>query len=102
MSNEIHQDESRESGAVTLPRWFLYVTGAASTVFVALFMPWAIWVTVTLMSINFSLPPGIEAAKTVNSLTGRVDRLDDRETAFRKEVDERFNRAESRISKIEK
>lgn len=37
---------------ITLPKWFLWVLSGTSALFVALFVPWGIWVSVTLMTIS--------------------------------------------------
>ncbi len=48
---------------LTIPRWFLWIMSACTTIFLATFVPWASWVTVTLVAISVRMEamPRLEA-----------------------------------------
>ena len=84
-----------EEGAMTIPKWFLWVASGVGGIFVAAFIPWAAWVSMTLATLSVKLEATHElrarlnkAETTINEhladphvhqpLKNRVDRLEDR------------------------
>lgn len=49
------EDNLPDAGNVQLPRWFLWVVSSCSGFLILLFVPWASWVTTTLITINVKL-----------------------------------------------
>lgn len=63
-------DEELE-GNLVIPKWFLYVCSFFLAVFNLMFLPWAIWVTVLLFTIDARIEP-------LNSVLGKLESLNER------------------------
>ena len=68
--DEMDYEEDHESNLV-IPKWFLYVCSFFLAVFNLMFLPWAIWVTVLLFTIDARIEP-------LNSVSSKIDSLNER------------------------
>lgn len=66
-------EKPADGHSITLPGWFIKVMAIAATIFTALFIPWASWLTATLMQVSFKVDQ-------TQAISGRQDKFDERLT----------------------
>jgi hypothetical protein len=77
MDSSIHSDDqSVESRGLTIPPWALWLLCAQGTAFVLFGIPWSVWVTYTLLSIQFTSLSGADGQNIVSKMEARFDKLD--------------------------
>lgn len=59
------------SGSLVVPKWFLYIASAIGVFFNIIFIPWAVWVTALLFSID-SRTGGL------GTLTAKIETISER------------------------
>lgn len=89
-------EENGKSG-LFLPRWFLTVVGTAATIFTSMVVPWAVWVSVALLQVKFTIDSSVIIAIKVEDLHKQVNELD------RKIIKNAYDilRSERRLDSIE-
>ena len=97
-----------EPASVTLPKWFLWVVSAVSTVFLVLFIPWGAWLTSSVMVILVRIDQtSINSAEIRrledhdNQLDLRVERIDARLKAAESDLASRNNLRWNKPDQIE-
>lgn len=86
-SSGIHDDETVEARGLTIPPWALYLLSAQGAVFVIIGLPWSMWVTYTLMTVQFTALSGADGQAIVNRMEARFDRLDVKVESLQRELD---------------
>lgn len=65
---------SSSDESVMLPKWFLYVASGCMSVFLALFVPWASWMSVTVLTLSVKIEEWQKVPPEMRQLKGEFDR----------------------------
>lgn len=71
IDEEFDDAEDYNERNLVIPKWFLYVCSFFLSIFNLMFLPWAVWVTVLLFTIDARIEP-------LNSVAGKIDALNER------------------------
>lgn len=96
-------DEDIKS-AMVIPRWFVWFSGIVSSIFVIMFIPWATWVTNTLITISVQAQVANKIELKVETLAVKMqEHIADpnlHQAAVR-DFERRIGRLESRLDSME-
>lgn len=81
------QDQSVETRGLTIPPWALWLIGAQGTVFVLCGLPWSVWVTYTLLQMQFTSLSSHDGSAIVEKMEARFDKLDVKVEALQRDFD---------------
>lgn len=76
--DEENENEEIHEGNLVIPKWFLYVCSFFLAIFNFMFLPWAIWVTVLLFTIDARIEPLNSVASKIDSLNERISKIEGR------------------------
>jgi hypothetical protein len=74
--------------SITLPGWFLKVMAGATAIFTGLFIPWAVWLTATMMQVSFKVDNAQALSVKQDKTDERLNELDKRLLLNRVETSE--------------
>lgn len=95
MDSSIHTDQTVEARGLTIPPWALWLLGAQGTVFVLCGLPWSIWVTYTLLTVQFTALSSVDGQNIVTKMEARFDKLDVKVESLQRD----FDRSVGKVSK---
>lgn len=64
--------DTGNGSSITLPRWFLWFITGASSIFLALFVPWATWMTTTLITMRVQMDTALEVKAQITVVEGML------------------------------
>lgn len=89
------------SDIVGFPRWFLWVVSGTATGFVTLFVPWAAWVSVTLVTMSVRAEIATKVQADVSANTVRIGAIEKAAGVIEARVDGRLTDIERRLAACE-
>jgi hypothetical protein len=90
----IHDDETVEARGLVIPPWALYLLGAQGTIFVICGLPWSVWVTYTLLTVQFTALSSADGNNIVTKMEARFDKLDGKFESLQREFDRKLSKSE--------
>lgn len=92
------------SAAVAIPRWFVWVASIISSGFVVMFVPWATWVTATLITISVQSQMAGRADVKIDAISQKLqEHIGDPNLhgSAIKDFERRFQRVDERLELLE-